>query len=592
MFNLRNISSVIFVLAATFATCFASTGFAQTPSFGPHSYSTNNIFIGPHGDLNGDGYEDLITDNPVATPSGFSVLLSNGAGSYRTAASYTLPSSSGPVLLADFNQDGKLDLIVETTYPSSSFSLYLGNGDGTFRAPITHAVNGQLESIAAADVNHDNKTDLLLLTTSDSGNTSDLQVLFANGDGSFNIGPTTHSLLGQATILTGDFNGDGKADVAAIAGGASGNSSQIEIFCGDGHGDFTETYTGSSPYDVQFVAADINGDGISDLVGTTFEQYVGAKPYLTVFYGNSDGKMVLAEIQTTVYPVGQVAVADFNGDHIPDIAFIDQSNQSTYQVTVLSGKGKDQFGPETSVYTLNTSDFGVLLGLRGNRDTKADLVFSETSVPSGNPATLVTLLNTTLGNFPTCSAPNAAVGINVCSPAAGSSVSSPVNFAVGASGDTPMRDVQIWIDGKKQAQQLPGAFSNYSFLNATLPVAAGSHRLAILAVGWDGSVESKVSTLNVTSSSSCSAPSTAGVHICLPVNGSTVSSPVPVEASATVTGTISNMQLWVDGVKRYTTASKSLNTSVSLAAGTHRFAVLAINTAGQKWESAVSATVK
>ncbi len=249
----------------------------------------------------------------------------------------------------------------------------------------------------------------------------------------------------------------------------------------------------------------------------------------------------------------------------------------------------------TSVYTLNThglgfSDLGDLHGLRDNRDTKADLIVPEQNTPNGT-ATLVTLLNDTAGNFPTCNAPNAAVGIAVCSPSTSSAVS-PVSFAVGAAGDTPMRDVQIWIDGKKQAEQLPGAFSNYSFLNATLPVAAGSHRLAILAVGWDGSTESKVSTLDVASSSSCSAPTSAGVHVCLPASGSTVSSPVQVQATSKVTGTISNMQLWVDGVKKFTSASTTLTTSVSLAAGTHRFAVIAVNTAGQKWESAVNATVK
>ncbi len=97
----------------------------------------------------------------------------------------------------------------------------------------------------------------------------------------------------------------------------------------------------------------------------------------------------------------------------------------------------------------------------------------------------------------------------------------------------------------------------------------------------------------VPTSTACSAPSSAGVHICAPASGSSVTSPVYVQATATITGTISNMQLWVDGVKKYTTSgTNALNTSVSVAAGTHRFAVLAINTAGQKWESAVSATVK
>lgn len=97
----------------------------------------------------------------------------------------------------------------------------------------------------------------------------------------------------------------------------------------------------------------------------------------------------------------------------------------------------------------------------------------------------------------------------------------------------------------------------------------------------------------VSTSTACSAPSSNGVHICAPTSGSTVSSPVLVEAASTVTGTIARMELWVDGVKKYTaTSSKQLNTTVSLAGGTHRFAVLAINTAGQKWQSAINATVK
>jgi hypothetical protein len=53
------------------------------------------------------------------------------------------------------------------------------------------------------------------------------------------------------------------------------------------------------------------------------------------------------------------------------------------------------------------------------------------------------------------------------------------------------------------------------------------------------------------------------------------------------------MELWVDGVKKYTIASsKQLNTTINLASGSHRFAVLAVNTAGEKWQNAVNATVK
>lgn len=90
----------------------------------------------------------------------------------------------------------------------------------------------------------------------------------------------------------------------------------------------------------------------------------------------------------------------------------------------------------------------------------------------------------------------------------------------------------------------------------------------------------------------CYPPSSPGVDICLPAIGSSVNSPVLVEAASNVSGTIAHTQLWVDGVKKYSVASKSLNTVVSLGVGTHRFAIVATNTTGQRWESAVNATVR
>jgi hypothetical protein len=96
----------------------------------------------------------------------------------------------------------------------------------------------------------------------------------------------------------------------------------------------------------------------------------------------------------------------------------------------------------------------------------------------------------------------------------------------------------------------------------------------------------------VPTSAACSPPSTFGVHICAPVNGSTVSSPVLVEAAASATLYFARMELWVDGVKKYSTNANPLNTSVSLPAGKHRFAVLAIYGDGNQPVSAVYATVK
>jgi hypothetical protein len=113
-----------------------------------------------------------------------------------------------------------------------------------------------------------------------------------------------------------------------------------------------------------------------------------------------------------------------------------------------------------------------------------------------------------------------------------------------------------------------------------------------IAPGFTQSPEA-LASYTIGSTTTCSAPSTPGVHVCKPVNGSTVASPVAVQAHATITGTFARMEVWVDGVKKYTEASStSLSTSITLAAGTHSFHVYAVNTAGTKWLGAVSATVQ
>jgi hypothetical protein len=106
------------------------------------------------------------------------------------------------------------------------------------------------------------------------------------------------------------------------------------------------------------------------------------------------------------------------------------------------------------------------------------------------------LLNTTAGTFPSCAAPNAFEGINVCSPAAGATVTSPVAFKAGAAGQVAMRDMEVWVDGKKVALQVDG-FSHYTFLNRSVSLASGTHNVAIFAAGWDQSLEKKTFTLKV-----------------------------------------------------------------------------------------------
>jgi hypothetical protein len=151
--------------------------------------------------------------------------------------------------------------------------------------------------------------------------------------------------------------------------------------------------------------------------------------------------------------------------------------------------------------------------------------------------------------------------------------------------------MELWVDGTKVAEQYhtwgPRAWFNFSGT-----FAPGPHNAVMYAADIDNRLQKTAFAFTLAGGAACSAPTSPSVHICIPASDSSISSPVQVEATATVTGTIANTQLWVDGVKRFTAPSNSINTSISLDAGTHRFAVFAVNTSGQKWESAVNATVK
>ena len=572
-------------------------------SFAQVSFESQQIAKNPylfnvtsHGDFNNDGREDLVAYKVLSEDSAILQLyLSNGDGSYQ--APVTLPASANVSFIGDFNGDGNLDF---ASNGIQSVAVYLGKGDGTFQSPKTTTTNLSTDVVAAADMNHDGKTDLVALN---SGKSDTLQIWISNGDGTFSKGQTTSVPIKGASddfnAITGDFDGDGNPDIAFVSGEVNPLGTLVQIVYGDGAGHLGSLYTATDPkkyYDEYAFAADLNNDGRSDIIATPYTSpgNFGVEA-LAVFRGNANRTLSYSTIATSNCVDG-VTVADFNGDGLNDVLYNDTDcNDTPYffstDLVVRLGKGSGSFGPEQTVYQ-NSSGVTAIYAVRTSIGTRPDLAFSmrqDTTIPD-SPSSIDVLINSSDGAFPGCGPSGFAEGVKVCAP--GATATSPVKFSVGTAGPTPMRTAQVWVDGKKAAEQLTHAFSNYSFLDASVPIAAGSHRIAVLGTGWDGTIQEKKFTLTVSGGTSCSAPSSAGVHICSPASGSSVSSPVKVQATSKVTGTIAHMQLWVDGVNKFTSASTTLTTSISLAAGTHRFAVVATNTAGQKWESAVNATVK
>jgi hypothetical protein len=581
---------------------FPVTSLAQV-SFPSHQITTNSnvIQVAGHGDFNNDGREDLLVEKFTQTSTSFTatyqLYLSSGDGTYQAPKTLPAPVDSNHLAIGDFNNDGKLDF---ATFNNSAVVVYLGNGDGTFQAAKTVTSGGTNPSaLVAADLNHDNKTDLVELLV---GPNPSLQIWISNGNGTFSKGQTVAFSPGSITgAVTGDFDGDGKPDIAVLF--SEKGPTSIDVFYGDGAGHLGSPYVTTDPNgyeDAYLVVADVNNDGRSDLISSAFIYGASGSsqflPKLAVFTGNSNRTLGYETLSTGACP-GGVTVADFNGDGINDLAYGESScpGFNATNFVIRPGTGSGSFGAEQTVYQ-NLYYTYQPLAVRTTTGTKPDLVFPEDTAANNNPAVfppeaLVLLSNDSVGSFPGCGLTGVAEGIRICTP--GASASSPVTFSIGAAGPTRMRTVAVWSDGKKVSEQLAHAFSNYSFLDASIPLAAGSHAITIYGTGWDDTLQKKSFTLTVGSGGTCASPGSPGVNVCKPANGSTVSSPVQVLAAATITGTLARMEVWVDGVKKYTeTNSKTLSTSISLAAGSHRFGVFAVNTAGTKWEGVVNATVK
>jgi hypothetical protein len=189
-------------------------------------------------------------------------------------------------------------------------------------------------------VNGDGIPDLL---AQQRGATGDLVVYLGNGDGTFHVRARYSVPAYPMAITVADLNGDGKLDVVvANSNAAQKTDGYITIFSGNGDGTFVRTAhyaTGTTPWGV--AVGDLDGDGHPDIVVASNNAYNAANPNtLHVLLNNGDGTFGLAGIYHTGTESLNVAVADLNGDHKPELVVTSAFNQS---VAVLMGNGDGTF---------------------------------------------------------------------------------------------------------------------------------------------------------------------------------------------------------------------------------------------------------
>ena len=211
------------------------------------------------GDFNGDGYADIAVAAYTAS-NGVWVHLGSGNGTLQTGVNQGVAGGASSIVTADFDIDGKLDLAT-TNVADDTISTLKGNGDGTFQAPVEHTVDSNPFWLVLGDFNADGKPDLA--TTVEFT----LHVLIGNGDSTFQT-PVQYS-LSQYTpyVVAEDLNGDGITDLS-FAGEVSNN---MTIFHGNGNGTFQSATTSYVGFGIEeFTIGDFNADGKPDLAGTSY----------------------------------------------------------------------------------------------------------------------------------------------------------------------------------------------------------------------------------------------------------------------------------------------------------------------------------
>ena len=334
----------------------------QLYSTGPSSNPKSVVVA----DFNQDGIIDIAVGNNQADTIG--IFLGTAGGVFLNQTTYSTGSNSSPsdIISGDFNKDAHLDLVV-TASKADSLGFFFGNGRGTFSEMISLSTGNDSspQSVAVGDLNRDTNLDLVV----GKYGTASIGVYLGYGNGSFakETNYVTEGISNPTTVVMADMNGDKYLDVVV----ADSLANNFSIFYGDGNGGFLNTTIYTSHYGLSatsLTVSDVNQDSHLDIViAYSLSHNIG------VFLGDSNGTFTnVGMYSNDVYsPPYSVTLGDFNNDQMLDIIV---ANYLTDNIGMFLGFGNGTFAHQVNYSVGNGSGPWAMAVNYINDDDRLDIV--------------------------------------------------------------------------------------------------------------------------------------------------------------------------------------------------------------------------
>lgn len=534
------------------------------------------------GDFNSDGILDVVTANQ-STIGGISVYLARADGTFNAPISTSAAPPSTDLALGDFNKDGKLDVAV-IGLGFNTVTVLLGNGNGTFQAPISFLLPSgfSVNSITAADFNNDGKLDLAVAEFNTSS--SQIQIFEGDGTGHFSLANTLHSSDPSdiRKIRVGDFNRDGKTDIAMLQDFA------VSAWFGNGSFTFDQVILQHYGATADLTVVDLNQDNFGDIVISFFTNTSTLEGGVDGFFGKAARSLTLKHLiapTTNFQAPGETTAADVNGDGINDLVGLDNDSTSADGLYVWFGNANGSF-QQTPIRFVYTTDHDTLAMVPGdfNRDGRIDFA---AALPSA--ARLQDLLNAT--PRAACKTSTVNHSITVCQPQDVTYSHSPLHVVAHGTSSAGVSKIQIFIDNVlKQTASGSSITGNFALSAGTHSLLVK----AVDAAGATFTSNLRhVTIFSGTPGQTCATtPSTITLHVCLPAQNASTASPVRIFANAYSGRPLTSIQVFIDNTLKFSDKRASyVNRSFTVGTGSHLIVVKAFDAAGHTVSQSRTITV-